>query len=95
MGFGDTMAGYGNKTWDWLSNGQNLQGLGALVGGAGQAYAGYEQSKAAEKMLDMQKQSFNEELQRRKKTQLALDNAFGTSTDPLVPRLNLGTTTGA
>lgn len=86
---GNWFSDMGNSAKNYLSNGQNLAGLGQLVGGIGGAYAGYKQSKAAEDMLKMQKESFLDEKKRRNMTQLSLDEAFNTQT-PIVPALKLG-----
>ena len=90
-GLGDWFGNAASGAKSWLGDGKNLSGLGQLVGGLGGAYAANEQSKAAKAMLDLQKQSFFDEKDRRKKTQLTLDEAFNTAT-PLVPapKLTLG-----
>lgn len=83
-GMGDWFGNAASSAKKYLGDGTNLAGLGQLVGGVGGAYAGYKQSKAAEAMLDLQKDSYWDEKKRRAKTQVTLDDAFNTAS-PLVP----------
>lgn len=69
----------------------NIGQVGSLVGGIGQAYGNIEQSKAAKQMLNLQKDSYNDEKKRRAKTQLNLDGSFQNLTPiTTAPSLPLG-----
>lgn len=85
----DWLLNAGTSVGSWLKDGQNLKGVGDMVGGFGQAYGAIAQDKAAREMLSLQKDSYNEEKKRRAKTQLALDQGFS-NLDPTVAKLNLG-----
>lgn len=69
----------------------NIGQVGSFVGGLGQAKAALDQGKGAREMLDLQKDSYWDEKNRRKKVQLALDGSFAGLT-PTVgqPSLPLG-----
>jgi len=47
-----------------------------LIGGLGQAYGEYEQSKNAKDLLNLQKQNYEDEKKRRNVAQLSLDQGF-------------------
>lgn len=72
----------------WFTKGENLKGVGSILGGAGQAYGALAQDKAARQMLSMQKDQNAEENKRRAKTQLVLDGSFNNLTP--MPTLPLG-----
>lgn len=70
--------------WEWFKQGNNLQGLGTLVGAGGSIYGGIMQSKAANKMIDLNedKFAFNKEQilkdeEDAKKQKQAYERAYG------------------
>ncbi len=44
--------------WEWLGKGENLSGLGSIIGAGGSIYGGIEQAKASNKMIGLQKDQF-------------------------------------
>lgn len=66
--------------WDFLKeNAGLLQGVGAIVSGAGNAYAARQQAKTAQKNYDLNLDLLKEERARRKKAQQNLDQAWNSS----------------
>ena len=45
--------------WEWLQQGKNLQGLGSMVGSIGNIYGGVKSANAANKMIDLDRQTFD------------------------------------
>lgn len=69
----------------------NIGNVGTFVGGLGQAKAAMDQGKAAKEMLNLQKDSYYDDKNRRKKVQLALDGSFAGLTPTVAqPSLPLG-----
>ena len=66
--------------FEWLSGGDNLRGLGSLVGGIGGAYGAIEQSKQAKAMLNLQTNAYDDEKKRRDAYQKSVANAFAPKT---------------
>ena len=62
--------------FEWIS------GAGQLIGGVGQAYGAIQQSKMANKMYDLQKSSYDRNVNKENKAQANLDaavsNIYGT-----------------
>lgn len=56
--------------FEWIS------GAGQLIGGIGQAYGAYEQSKMANKMYDLQKSSYDRNVDKEDQAQANLDSAI-------------------
>jgi len=86
----DTLKGLGTSAMGWLGNGENLKGIGSLIGGVGGAYGAIEQSKQAKALLNLQKSAYDDERERQKKAQLAIDGVNWSSTPSVTPRLPLG-----
>lgn len=68
---------------NWLSKGENLQGLGSFVGAAGSIYGGLKMADIAQDNLDFQKTAYNdqwsEQLNDKKKKQAAYDASYKNS----------------
>jgi len=82
--------GAGTGLLGWLSNGENLKGIGSILGGAGNAWAGIDQSKQAKALLNLQKSAYEDEKKRRDAAQLAIDGINWNTTPSTTPRLPLG-----
>lgn len=73
--------------WDWLkkangffkNNADSLQGIGAIIGGAGNAYSAYKQSRAAEKNYNLNLDILREEKRRRNQAQQSLNSGWNLS----------------
>jgi len=63
---------------EWLSSvfkGMNAKDWGSVLGGVGSAYGAYKQGKVAEDLVNLQKQDYKDEKERKKRTQARLDLA--------------------
>lgn len=65
-----------DDVFKWFSGGDNLKGLGTLVGGLGGAWGALEQSKNAKAMLNLQTNAYDDEKKRRDAYKLALEKSF-------------------
>ncbi len=45
--------------WEWLKQGKNLQGLGTLMGAGGNIYGGIKSASAANRMIDLDRDTFD------------------------------------
>jgi len=61
------------------SMGSGWSGLGSLIGGIGGAYGAWQQGKAAQGLLDLQKKNYYREVEKEKKAQDGLDTALNAS----------------
>lgn len=68
--------------WEWLTNAQNLKGLGTVVGGLGTAYGAYTQNNMANKMFNLQKDAYDRSVSKENQSQMNLDNAVSSVYDP-------------
>lgn len=82
-----TNPSFWSRMSNWFTDGENLQGLGSVLGAAGQGYAALEQSKAAKAMLDLENRAYYDELKRREDSKKAVASAWG---DPTAASLPLG-----
>jgi|GEM_PF-5649270 len=63
---------------DWLTSlfkGMSGKDWGSILGGVGGAYGTYKQGKAADELVNLQKQDYTDEKDRKKKSQARLDLA--------------------
>ena len=77
--------GFLSSLGGWLKDGDNLKGLGTVLGAGGSIYGGIQQSKAANAMIDLENEKFafnkgqilldNEDAKRQKQ---AYARAYGT-----------------
>lgn len=73
--------------WDWLNktndffknNADSLQGIGAVVGGLGNAFSAYKQGRAAQKHYNLNLDILREEKRRRAQAENSLANAWNAS----------------
>jgi hypothetical protein len=60
----------------WLTNGENLKGLGTAAATVGNLYNGYQQSKYAKELLAFDKAQYNRSIDREDKMDSSLNTAF-------------------
>lgn len=69
----------GEDAWKWASTPENMQSIGKLLGGVGQAYGAYEQSKYAKNLLKLQKAQYLRGIKKEDKAQKNLQQGFANS----------------
>ena len=63
----------------WFKSGDNLSGLGSLIGGLGGLYGGYQQSKYSKDLLKLQKADYYRGIEREDEADRTLANAYANS----------------
>ena len=63
----------------WFSDGNNLKGVGSLIGGIGGLYGALQQNKYAKKLLDLQRDSYLRGVARQDEADKRLQDAYNNS----------------
>lgn len=61
----------------WFSSGDNLQGLGSLIGAGASVYGAIQQSKQAKKLYSLQKNDYDWRRKKQKQSEDAFNAGFG------------------
>ena len=73
----------------WFSDGDNLKGLGNIVGGLGGLYGNIMQGKYAKNLIDLQKYAYQRGIKREDEADKNLADGFNNSTYGQKPLVRL------
>ena len=78
------------KFFDWFKSGDNLKGLGNIVGGLGGLYGNIQQGKYAKNLINLQNSEYQRGIKRQDDTDKAFADGFANSSYGKKPLVRLG-----
>jgi len=73
----------------WFTDGDNLKGLGSIVGGLGGLYGAIQQGKYAKGLINLQKAAYQRGIKREDESDKNLQDAWNASTYAKKPLVRL------
>ncbi len=65
--------------FNWFKSGDNLKGLGTIIGGIGGAYGNIQQAKYAKNLINLQKSAYQRGIKKQDNAQKAMVDGFDNS----------------